>query len=101
MALIVSVIVPPASVSAVRFTVWTLHPRIRGRIAEHRSGTSSGAAAYGGGRAASHAARPREDPEVPMHAERLTPSLCHHAEGPYWSPTWAGLRWVEIGRAHV
>ena len=31
-----------------------------------------------------------------MHAERLTPSLCHHAEGPYWSPTWAGLRWVDM-----
>jgi sugar lactone lactonase YvrE len=31
-----------------------------------------------------------------MHAERLTPSLCHHAEGPYWSPTWGGLRWVDM-----
>ena len=31
-----------------------------------------------------------------MHADRLTESLCHHAEGPYWSETWDGLRWVDM-----
>lgn len=31
-----------------------------------------------------------------MHAERITPTLCEHAEGPYWSDTWGGLRWVDM-----
>ena len=34
--------------------------------------------------------------EGPMHAERITDSICHHAEGPYWSDTWGGLRWVDM-----
>ena len=31
-----------------------------------------------------------------MHAERITDSICGHAEGPYWSDTWGGLRWVDM-----
>ncbi|MDN5688346.1 MAG: SMP-30/gluconolactonase/LRE family protein [Brachybacterium sp.] len=31
-----------------------------------------------------------------MHADRLTDSICHHAEGPYWSDSWGGLRWVDM-----
>ena len=31
-----------------------------------------------------------------MHADRITPALCHHAEGPYWSAVWGGLRWVDM-----
>ena len=31
-----------------------------------------------------------------MHADRITDSLCDHAEGPYWSDTWGGLRWVDM-----
>lgn len=31
-----------------------------------------------------------------MHAERLTESLCHHGEGPYWSEAWGGLRWMDL-----
>ncbi|MFC7457502.1 SMP-30/gluconolactonase/LRE family protein [Brachybacterium sp. GCM10030267] len=31
-----------------------------------------------------------------MHAERITESICHHAEGPYWSNSWGGLRWVDM-----
>jgi len=31
-----------------------------------------------------------------MHADRLTDSLSLHAEGPYWSDTWGGLRWVDM-----
>lgn len=31
-----------------------------------------------------------------MHADRITDSICHHAEGPYWSDTWGGLRWVDM-----
>jgi sugar lactone lactonase YvrE len=31
-----------------------------------------------------------------MLADRVTDSLCHHAEGPYWSATWGGLRWVDM-----
>ncbi|WP_114856157.1 SMP-30/gluconolactonase/LRE family protein [Brachybacterium sp. YJGR34] len=31
-----------------------------------------------------------------MHADRLTTSICHHAEGPAWSDTWGGLRWVDM-----
>jgi len=39
---------------------------------------------------------PRPEPEAPMHAERITESISHHAEGPYWSDTWGGLRWVDM-----
>ena len=28
--------------------------------------------------------------------EQLTGPLCYHAEGPVWSPTWGGLRWVDL-----
>lgn len=36
-----------------------------------------------------------------MYADRLTDSICYHAEGPHWSDTWAtdtwsGLRWVDM-----
>ncbi|HJG51120.1 MAG TPA: SMP-30/gluconolactonase/LRE family protein, partial [Brachybacterium faecium] len=31
-----------------------------------------------------------------MHAERITESISYHAEGPYWSDTWGGLRWVDM-----
>ncbi|WP_422115891.1 SMP-30/gluconolactonase/LRE family protein [Brachybacterium sp. UNK5269] len=31
-----------------------------------------------------------------MHADRITDSICHHAEGPHWSDTWGGLRWVDM-----
>ena len=31
-----------------------------------------------------------------MHADRITDSLCDHAEGPFWSDTWGGLRWVDM-----
>lgn len=31
-----------------------------------------------------------------MLADRITDSLCHHAEGPHWSDTWGGLRWVDM-----
>jgi len=28
--------------------------------------------------------------------EQITDPLCYHAEGPVWSPTWGGLRWVDL-----
>ena len=28
--------------------------------------------------------------------EQITDALCYHAEGPVWSPTWGGLRWVDM-----
>lgn len=31
-----------------------------------------------------------------MRAERLTDSICYHAEGPFWSASWGGLRWVDM-----
>lgn len=31
-----------------------------------------------------------------MHADRITDSISHHSEGPYWSETWGGLRWVDM-----
>ncbi|WP_121252799.1 SMP-30/gluconolactonase/LRE family protein [Nocardioides ferulae] len=31
-----------------------------------------------------------------MKAEQLTAALAHHAEGPCWSSTWGGLRWVDL-----
>jgi sugar lactone lactonase YvrE len=31
-----------------------------------------------------------------MKAERLTDSICYHAEGPVWSEAWGGLRWVDM-----
>lgn len=38
----------------------------------------------------------RLEPEASVHAERITDSICLHAEGPYWSDTWGGLRWVDM-----
>jgi sugar lactone lactonase YvrE len=29
-------------------------------------------------------------------AEQVTDALCYHGEGPVWSPTWGGLRWVDL-----
>lgn len=31
-----------------------------------------------------------------MRAERLTDSICYHAEGPFWAASWGGLRWVDM-----
>lgn len=31
-----------------------------------------------------------------MHAERLTDPIAYHGEGPVWSSTWGGLRWVDM-----
>ena len=28
--------------------------------------------------------------------EQITDALCYHAEGPVWSPSWGGLRWVDM-----
>ena len=28
--------------------------------------------------------------------EQVTDALCYHGEGPVWSSTWAGLRWVDM-----
>jgi sugar lactone lactonase YvrE len=28
--------------------------------------------------------------------EQVTAALCYHGEGPVWSPTWGGLRWVDL-----
>jgi sugar lactone lactonase YvrE len=31
-----------------------------------------------------------------MRAEQVTGPDAHHAEGPVWSPSWGGLRWVDM-----
>lgn len=31
-----------------------------------------------------------------LSAERITDSVAYHAEGPCWSPSWGGLRWVDM-----
>ena len=31
-----------------------------------------------------------------MRAEQLTGPVAHHGEGPVWSPSWGGLRWVDM-----
>jgi sugar lactone lactonase YvrE len=31
-----------------------------------------------------------------VHAEQLTGPVAHHAEGPVWSGSWGGLRWVDM-----
>lgn len=28
--------------------------------------------------------------------EQVTEAICYHGEGPVWSPTWGGLRWVDM-----
>src|SRR5699024_7751948 len=73
------------------------------RSAHSESGGPSGGpaasrSAYGGptDTIASAVRIPRQEPEVPMLADRLTDSLCVHAEGPYWPDTWGGLRRVDM-----
>jgi len=31
-----------------------------------------------------------------MRAEQITPSITYHGEGPVWSPSWGGLRFVDM-----
>ncbi len=31
-----------------------------------------------------------------LTAHPITEALCYHGEGPVWSPTWGGLRWVDM-----
>lgn len=31
-----------------------------------------------------------------MDAQRITDSVCYHGEGPIFSPSWGGLRWVDM-----
>ncbi|MGY2083382.1 SMP-30/gluconolactonase/LRE family protein [Blastococcus sp. SYSU DS0539] len=31
-----------------------------------------------------------------MRAQQLTGPVCHHGEGPVWSASWGGLRWVDM-----
>ncbi|MCC2318467.1 SMP-30/gluconolactonase/LRE family protein [Cellulomonas chengniuliangii] len=31
-----------------------------------------------------------------LRAEQITDAVAHHGEGPCWSPTWGGLRWVDM-----
>ncbi|WP_347058542.1 SMP-30/gluconolactonase/LRE family protein [Blastococcus sp. HT6-30] len=31
-----------------------------------------------------------------MRAHQLTDPVCHHGEGPVWSSSWGGLRWVDM-----
>lgn len=31
-----------------------------------------------------------------MEAEQVTDAVAYHGEGPVWSPTWGGLRWVDM-----
>ncbi|UZN05248.1 SMP-30/gluconolactonase/LRE family protein [Cellulomonas sp. S1-8] len=31
-----------------------------------------------------------------MRAEQVTDAVAYHGEGPCWSPTWGGLRWVDL-----
>lgn len=33
---------------------------------------------------------------VHLRADRVTEPLCYHGEGPVWSPSWGGLRWVDM-----
>jgi sugar lactone lactonase YvrE len=35
-------------------------------------------------------------PLVTGELEQVTEALCYHAEGPVWSPSWSGLRWVDM-----
>jgi len=35
-------------------------------------------------------------PVVTGDLEQVTDALCYHGEGPVWSPTWGGLRWVDL-----
>ena len=31
-----------------------------------------------------------------MRAEQITDPVAFHGEGPVWSPSWGGLRWVDM-----
>jgi sugar lactone lactonase YvrE len=31
-----------------------------------------------------------------VDVEQLTGPIAHHGEGPVWSPSWGGLRWVDM-----
>ena len=31
-----------------------------------------------------------------MRAEQITDPIAYHGEGPAWSPSWGGLRWVDM-----
>ena len=42
------------------------------------------------------AAAPGPGPVVTGELEQVTDALCYHGEGPVWSPTWGGLRWVDL-----
>ena len=33
--------------------------------------------------------------------ENVTGPIAHHAEGPVWSPSWGGLRWVDLTRGDL
>jgi sugar lactone lactonase YvrE len=36
-----------------------------------------------------------------MRVEQLTGPVAHHGEGPVWSPSWGGLRWVDMTAGEV
>jgi sugar lactone lactonase YvrE len=42
------------------------------------------------------AAAPGPGPVVTGELEQVTDALCYHGEGPVWSLTWGGLRWVDL-----
>src|SRR6476661_9277617 len=69
----------PPPRSRARRTCWRPRPRRR---------SSSGR---------STAATVRPAPADPaVRAEQVTDPVAHHAEGPVWSPSWGGLRWVDM-----
>ena len=37
-----------------------------------------------------------DEPLVVGEVEQVTDALCYHGEGPVWSPSWGGLRWVDM-----
>ena len=39
---------------------------------------------------------PAGAPLVEGRPEQVTDALCYHGEGPVWSETWGGLRWVDL-----
>jgi sugar lactone lactonase YvrE len=36
-----------------------------------------------------------------MRAEQITGPVAHHGEGPVWSPSWGGLRWVDMTAGEI
>src|SRR6476469_7485788 len=73
------------SAGAVIVTSPTLRPGPTGPV----SLFALGAPRYAGG----HARR--------MRAEQLSDPVAYHAEGPVWSPSWGGLRWVDMTRGDL